>query len=119
MKSFLFSIIFSQILLFAITDHKGNYYHHYLLANLRKPGDKSYKVPSGGLFEYVACPHYLFEIITWIGMAIITQHLMNLYFVSGMSLYLGRRSMAQNKWNRTMLKDKYPKGRKNLMPFIF
>lgn len=29
----------------------GNLYHHYLLATLRKPGEKGYKVPRGGLFE--------------------------------------------------------------------
>ena len=39
----------------------GNFYHHYLLANMRKGDSKKYVVPHGGLFIYVACPHYFFE----------------------------------------------------------
>ena len=97
----------------------GNYYHHYLLAKLRQPGDKSYKVPVGGLFEYVAAPHYLFEIIDWFGMAIVSQHFMNMYLTIGMTGYLMQRSMAQTKWNQTNLKEKYPKERKHLIPFVF
>ncbi|MBA0725564.1 hypothetical protein Golax_022143 [Gossypium laxum] len=38
----------------------GNFYHHYLLSKLRTKGDKEYKIPKGGLFELVICPHYLF-----------------------------------------------------------
>mmetsp|Transcript_5065 Transcript_5065/g.6865 ORF Transcript_5065/g.6865 Transcript_5065/m.6865 type:complete len:216 (-) Transcript_5065:271-918(-) len=42
----------------------GNFYHHFLLASLRKSGkkinDKRYVVPTGGLFNYVAAPHYFF-----------------------------------------------------------
>lgn len=97
----------------------GNYYHHYLLAKLRQPGDKSYKVPVGGLFEYVAAPHYLFEIIDWFGMAIVSQHFMNIYLTIGMTGYLMQRSIAQTKWNQKNLKEKYPKERKHLIPFIF
>ena len=43
----------------------GNAYHHWLLANLRKPSskgqgqeDKAYKAPKGGLFSHIVCPHY-------------------------------------------------------------
>ena len=43
----------------------GNLYHHHLLASLRKGGDTGYKVPMGGLFELVAAPHYLFELVAW------------------------------------------------------
>ena len=41
----------------------GNFYHHYLLATLRSPGETKYKVPRGGCFEYVAAPHYFFELL--------------------------------------------------------
>merc|ERR1712159_294153 len=52
----------------------GNLYHHYLLATLRKPGEKGYKVPRGGCFEYVAAPHYFFELLGWAGVALVSQH---------------------------------------------
>lgn len=55
----------------------GNLYHHMLLRNLRSQtrqgGVKQYYVPRGGLFEFVACPHYLFEILTFLGAACMTQ----------------------------------------------
>ena len=53
----------------------GNFYHHLLLAGLRKGGSKAYAVPYGGLFEYVAAPHYLFELISWLGIVLAAQHL--------------------------------------------
>ncbi|KAI6676670.1 hypothetical protein NL676_037466 [Syzygium grande] len=39
----------------------GNLYHHILLSRLRQEGDREYKIPKGGLFGRVICPHYLFE----------------------------------------------------------
>ena len=108
-----------QNLLLVLTLAIGNLYHHYLLANLRKPGEKSYKVPRGGLFEYIAALYYLFEIITWIGIAIVSQHLVNVFAVFAMLMYLAQRSKAQTEWNRTKLKDKYPVDRKHLITFIF
>jgi len=97
----------------------GNYYHHSLLANLRKQGDKEYKVPTGGLFEYVAAPHYLFEIISWVGVSLVCQHVLVALAVLGMTIYLSDRAIGQSKWNRENLKDKYPAHRKHLVPFLF
>eukprot|EP00526_Cylindrotheca_closterium_P019128 CAMPEP_0113646292 /NCGR_PEP_ID=MMETSP0017_2-20120614/24445_1 /TAXON_ID=2856 /ORGANISM="Cylindrotheca closterium" /LENGTH=225 /DNA_ID=CAMNT_0000558163 /DNA_START=53 /DNA_END=727 /DNA_ORIENTATION=+ /assembly_acc=CAM_ASM_000147 len=56
----------------------GNFYHHYLLASLRKNGaasteQKEYHPPKGGFFEFVAAPHYLFELIGWLGIAFASQ----------------------------------------------
>ena len=99
--------------------NQGNFYHHFLLATLRNPGEKAYKVPTGGLFEYVAAPHYLFEIIGWYGMAIASQHSINLLTCVGMTVYLFERATAQSEWNRKNLKDKYPLSRKHIVPFIF
>ena len=36
-----------------------NFYHHAILANLRPSGTSGYVIPSGGLFHYIVCPHYL------------------------------------------------------------
>jgi len=97
----------------------GNLHHHYLLSTLRKPGEKEYKVPHGGLFEYVAAPHYLFEIIAFMSMTIIAQHMtIFLYFVA-VVVYLCDRAVAQSEWNRENLKGKYPLHRKHIVPFIF
>ena len=100
----------------------GNFYHHWLLSTLRLPGDTSYKVPMGGLFSNlggVAAPHYLFELVAWVGVSILTKHWVSVLFTFGMVCYLVDRAMAQNEWNRKNLKDKYPASRKNIVPYLF
>lgn len=99
----------------------GNFYHHALLAKLRKSQNTTkYVAPSGGLFEYVATPHYLFELIGWLGVAIVSDQL-NVYLVlTSMMSYLGGRSVAQNEFNRNMFNEiDWPRSRKNMVPFIF
>ena len=96
----------------------GNFYHHYLLATLRKPGEKSYKVPRGGCFEYVAAPHYFFELVGWAGVAAASQHALSAGFFIAMVVYLADRAVGQSEWNRRKL-DTYPRARKHLVPFVF
>ena len=45
------------------------YRHHVLLAHLRttKTTDDRYSIPHGGWFQYVGCPHYLAEILIYVG----------------------------------------------------
>jgi hypothetical protein len=105
----------------------GNLYHHYLLANLRSgndskktDGEKKYVAPKGGLFNYVAAPHYFFELLGWLGIAVVAQQ-MNAYLVfAGMTSYLSGRACSQNEWNRSKFSEAdWPASRKNVIPFIF
>lgn len=96
----------------------GNLYHHYLLARLRKPGEKKYKIPRGGLFNQVAAPHYFCEIIGWGGMGIFSRHLFGIGATVATSAYLADRASAQRAWNRENLSG-YPHHIKRLVPFIF
>jgi hypothetical protein len=101
----------------------GNFYHHYLLSRLRSGTNKivksnKYIAPRGGLFAYVATPHYLFELIGWLGIAIVSNHLNSYLVFASMFSYLAGRSVAQNEFNRASFDD-WPAGRKNLIPFVF
>ena len=96
----------------------GNLYHHYLLAKLRGTESKQYVAPRGGLFEYVATPHYLFELVGWLGIAIVSKHINSYLVFASMASYLAGRSVAQNEFNRAKFED-WPSDRKNLIPFIF
>lgn len=101
----------------------GNLYHHYLLTKLRPDGITSdvsvkYVAPRGGLFDYVATPHYLFELIGWLGIAIVSNHLNTYLIFANMCSYLGGRSVAQNEFNRATFDD-WASDRKNLIPFVF
>jgi very-long-chain enoyl-CoA reductase len=97
----------------------GNFYHHYLLATLRKPGEKGYKLPVGGFFTYVAAPHYLFELVGWFGVSLVTKHSISFLYFIAMSSYLFERADAQHNWNLVKLKEVYPKSRKRILPFFW
>lgn len=93
-----------------------NLYHHILLAKLRKDSS-GYKVPVGGLFSFVNCPHYFSEIVAWLGISIMSRYqiVYGLSFV--MSAYLIARSLNTTKWYNENIPS-FPKERKSIIPFI-
>jgi len=98
----------------------GNLFHHYLLANLRSSTeDKSrYLTPKGGLFSLVVAPHYLFELIAWLGIALVARHGNAFLVFLSMASYLGGRSVATNRWYTKNIPG-YPSDKKNILPFLF
>ncbi|CAJ1953146.1 unnamed protein product [Sphenostylis stenocarpa] len=96
----------------------GNLYHHYILSNLRGKGEKEYKIPKGGLFGFVICPHYLFEITVFYGLSFISQTLYAFSFAVGTTLYLLGRSYSTRKWYVSKFED-FPKNVKAVIPFVF
>ncbi|KAH9293869.1 hypothetical protein KI387_040925, partial [Taxus chinensis] len=95
----------------------GNLYHHCLLAGLRKEGEKGYKIPQGGLFDFVVCPHYLFEIIGFLGIALISQTPFGFCVLCTVFLYLLGRSLSSREWYVKKFEG-FPCHRKALIPFI-
>ncbi|KAF3785498.1 Steroid 5-alpha-reductase [Nymphaea thermarum] len=95
----------------------GNFYHHDLLARLRKEGG-GYKIPTGGLFPLVVCPHYLFEILGFVGIAFISQTIYGFSNALCTAMYLTGRSYATRKWYATKFED-FPTRVKALIPFVF
>ncbi|EYU33152.1 hypothetical protein ABFS82_06G150800 [Erythranthe guttata] len=95
----------------------GNFYHHYFLSKLRNKSDKGYKIPTGGLFGLVICPHYLFEIITFIGISFISQTLFMYLCAVGSTFYLIPRSFATRKWYVSKFEN-FPKNVKALIPYV-
>ena len=96
----------------------GNFYHHYQLSKLRKKGEKGYKIPKGGLFDLVICPHYLFEILIFVGVSFISQTLYSFCFTIGTIFYLIGRSYATRRWYLSKFED-FPKHVKALIPYVF
>ncbi|XP_060184435.1 uncharacterized protein LOC132614094 [Lycium barbarum] len=96
----------------------GNLYHHYLLSKLRTKGDKEYKIPQGGLFNFAICPHYLFEILIFVGISCTSQTLYAISFTLGTTFYLMGRSIATRRWYKSKFDD-FPKDIKALIPYIF
>lgn len=95
-----------------------NLYHHWLLSRLRKDGAGGYHLPRGGLFGWVACPHYFGELVAWFGFALVFHHITALVFFSTMLLYLMGRSSATLSWYREKLTTT-PEGWRRLIPLVY
>ena len=89
-----------------------------LLLNLRKPGEKGYKIPQGGLFSLVSCPNLLGEIMEWVGFALLTWSMPAFSFALWTFANLGPRAVAHHRWYLQKF-EQYPKNRKALIPFVY
>jgi len=88
------------------------------LRRLRGPEENGYKVPRGGLWEYVSNPNYFGEIMEWCGWALATWSLPGLGFALFTAANLVPRAWANRKWYLQTFED-YPRGRKSVIPFLF
>ncbi|KAK8999186.1 hypothetical protein V6N11_070362 [Hibiscus sabdariffa] len=96
----------------------GNFYHHYLLSKLRAKGGRDYKIPKGGLFELVVCPHYLFEILGFLGISLISQTLYSFSVTLGSAVYLVCRSYVTRRWYMSKFED-FPRETRAIIPYVF
>jgi very-long-chain enoyl-CoA reductase len=102
----------------------GNFVCHLKLRNLRPDGGSHHVIPRGFLFEYVSCPHYFFEIASWVGFFLMTATTPVAAFLAATLITLFARA---NQAHRRYLeefdgdegREKYPTSRKALIPFVF
>ncbi|XP_005745533.1 3-oxo-5-alpha-steroid 4-dehydrogenase 1 [Pundamilia nyererei] len=90
----------------------------HILRNLRKPGETGYKVPKGGMFEYVSGANFLGEITEWAGFTLAGHSVHSAAFAIFTAVVLASRAVAHHKWYLAKFED-YPKSRKVLIPFLF
>lgn len=103
----------------------GNAYHHWLLSKLRSIEDpatkkKKYIPPKGGLFHLVAAPHYMFELVGWLGMALVAQQMNAFLTFAGMAAYLSARaSMTNERYMEEFSQTEWPRTRRAILPWVF
>jgi len=90
----------------------------HTIRSLRKPGESGYGIPSGGLFRWVTSPHYLGEMVQWLGWAILTWSLAGLAFALFTACNLLPRALSNHRWYLQQFAD-YPVKRKVLVPYLF
>lgn len=95
-----------------------NVHADYTLIRLRKPGESGYRVPRGGLFEWVSCPNHLGEILQWAGFALLTWSLPGLAFAFWTFANLAPRAWAHHLWYRQHFPE-YPPLRRALIPRLW
>lgn len=97
-----------------------NIHSDHILRNLRKPGETSYKIPRGGLFEWVSGANFTGEIVEWTGFAIATNGLLPaVCFAINTALNIGPRAVQHHNWYLEKFKDEYAQlNRKALIPYL-
>ncbi|HEX2671839.1 MAG TPA: hypothetical protein VHM25_13245 [Polyangiaceae bacterium] len=111
------------LVLFVVAE-SGNAHAHQMLRALRTPGGRERQIPRGFLFERVSCPHYLFEILTWVGFNLVTQTWAGVAFMLVGAAILGAwartRHLAYRKeFDGEGGRERYPEQRRALIPFVF
>lgn len=89
----------------------------WVLQHLRRPGETSYKIPQGGLYNFISCPNYLGEMIQWLGWAIATWSFAGLAFFIWTTANLLPRALKHNQWYRDTFPE-YPQNRRALIPWV-
>lgn len=89
-----------------------------ILLALRKPGESAYKIPQGGLFQYVSCPNLFGEIVEWTGYALMLWSAPALSFAVWTMANLLPRAISHHHWYLEKFGDKYPKNRRAVFPYI-
>jgi 3-oxo-5-alpha-steroid 4-dehydrogenase 1 len=100
-----------------------NLHSDRILRNLRTPaevaaGQRVYRRPHGGLFEYVTCPSYLTELTGWLGFALATASPGGWYILLLSMANLVPRAIATHRWYLEKFPE-YARSRKCLIPFVW
>ena len=97
---------------------------HRMLRDLRPEGSKLRVIPRGFLFERVSSPHYLFEILSWLGFALVAGTWAARAFLvvaAGiLSSWAQARHVAYRKdFDGLEGREMYPAVRRALIPGVF
>lgn len=95
-----------------------NIHSDHILRNLRQPGETGYKIPRGGLFEYVSAANYFGELVEWCGYGLASWSVQGGAFALFTFCVLLPRAQEHHQWYLQKFED-YPKFRKVLIPFLF
>ncbi|EGD77467.1 hypothetical protein PTSG_08562 [Salpingoeca rosetta] len=95
-----------------------NMHSDYTLIGLRKGSDKGYKIPRGGMFEFVSGANFFGEILEWTGFAIASWSFPALCFAAFTFSNTAPRGYQHHQWYLSKFED-YPKSRRAVIPFIW
>lgn len=95
-----------------------NIHSDHILRNLRKPGEKDYKIPKGGFFKYVSAANFFGEILEWCGYAFACWSLPAAVFALNSFCIIGTRGYTHHLYYLKKFKN-YPSERKAVIPFIW
>lgn len=89
---------------------------HLYLSSLRSSGSTERKIPSGYGFSIVTCPNYLYEIIAWVGIIIVSRDWTVLLFISIGAAQMYVWAKGKESAYRKEFGDKYKRKRYVILP---
>ncbi|KAJ8412762.1 hypothetical protein AAFF_G00117130 [Aldrovandia affinis] len=95
-----------------------NIHSDHILRCLRKPGEVAYKIPTGGLFDYVSGANFFGEIMEWLGYAVATWSMPAFSFAFFTICSIGPRAYHHHRFYKEKFSN-YPQSRRALIPLIF
>ena len=107
-----------------VVAERGNARAHRMLRELRPAGSTERVIPRGFWFERVSSPHYLFEILSWVGFAMTTQTWAACAFLVVGAGILGswaraRHAAYHKQFDGRGGREAYPASRRALIPGVF
>ncbi|AEO71202.1 d5d8e240-8657-4c7f-a836-a1fae34e5ca9 [Thermothielavioides terrestris] len=93
-----------------------NWVVHRHLASLRKPGGTEKGIPNCIGSSLVTSPNYMFEVLAWLGVILISRSWTVVFFISIGILYMRSWSRGKEKALRKEFGDRYKKKRYTMLP---
>ncbi|KAI0124853.1 3-oxo-5-alpha-steroid 4-dehydrogenase [Xylariales sp. AK1849] len=94
----------------------GNFLVHKYLSTLRSPGGTERQIPKGLGFGLVTSPNYMYEILAWIGIILISRSPSVALFISIGAGYMFTWGKQKERAYRKEFGDKYKKKRYVMLP---
>lgn len=93
-----------------------NWIVHQHLASLRKPGGTEKGIPNCIGSDLVTCPNYMFEVMAWVGVILISRSWAVVLFICTGTIYMRSWSRSKEKALRKEFGDRYKKKRYTMLP---
>ncbi|CAL3973416.1 unnamed protein product [Diplocarpon coronariae] len=94
----------------------SNFVCHQTLSGLRTRGGTERGIPTGYGFGLVTCPNYLFELIAWTGIALVTKSTATVIFNVAAWAQMHQWAIKKEKALRAEFPDRYKKKKYVLFP---
>lgn len=89
---------------------------HLYLSSLRSPGGTERQIPHGLGFELVTSPNYMYEILAWVGVIIVSRSPSIALFIAVGASYMFTWAKGKERAYRKEFGDKYKKKRFVILP---
>ncbi|KAK3387492.1 3-oxo-5-alpha-steroid 4-dehydrogenase-domain-containing protein [Podospora didyma] len=106
---------YAGLAIFAVCE-ACNWIVHQHLASLRKPGGTEKGIPNCIGSNLVTCPNYMFEVLAWVGVILISRSWAVVAFISFGIMYMRDWSKGKEKALRNEFGDRYKKKRYTMLP---